>query len=135
MRALASPEKLLVGILGLFRVLMLLDSLLFVVMMMLVMLRLVMVVMMMMMMMVMAFDPDALALAASPLLLVVARAQSPSILLIPCAQGLAAKCEVVIFNDSGDHPWMVPEVDLADSWVRNVEVRDEKIGLGGPPVR
>jgi hypothetical protein len=130
MRALASPEKLLVGILGLFRVLMLLDSLLFVVMMMLVMLRLVMVVMM-----VMAFDPDALALAASPLLLVVARAQSPSILLIPCAQGLAAKCEVVIFNDSGDHPWMVPEVDLADSWVRNVEVRDEKIGLGGPPVR
>jgi hypothetical protein len=130
MRALASPEKLLVGILGLFRVLMLLDSLLFVVMMMLVMLRLVMVVMM-----VMAFDPDALALAASPLLLVVARAQSPSILLIPCAQGLAAKREVVIFNDSGDHPWMVPEVDLADSWVRNVEVRDEKIGLGGPPVR
>jgi len=132
MRALASPEKLLVGILGLFRVLMLLDSLLFVVMMMLVMLRLVMVVMMMM---VMAFDPDALALAASPLLLVVARAQSPSILLIPCAQGLAAKCEVVIFNDSGDHPWMVPEVDIADSWVRNVEVRDEKIGLGGPLVR
>lgn len=132
MRALASPEKLLVGILGLFRVLMLLDSLLFVVMMMLVMLRLVMVVMMMM---VMAFDPDALALAASPLLLVVARAQSPSILLIPCAQGLAAKCEVVIFNDGGDHPWVVPEVDLADSWVRNVEVRDEKIGLGGPLVR
>jgi hypothetical protein len=129
-RALASQEKLLVGILGLFRELMLLDGLLFVVVVMvvmvvvLVMLWLVMVMVMVMMMM-MAFDPDALALASSPLLLIVARAQSSAILLIPCAQGLAAKCEVVIFNDSGDHPWMAPEVDLADGWVRNVEVRDE----------
>lgn len=113
-----------------FRVLMLLDRLLlFVVVMMLVVLRLVV------MMMVMAFDPNALALAPSPLLLVVAGAQPPSILLVPCAQGLAAECEVVIFNDGGDHPWVAFEVDLADGWIRDVKVRDEQVRLGGPLVR
>jgi len=82
----------------------------------------------------MAFDPDALALASSPLLLLIARAQSPAVLLVPGAQWLATKCEVVIFDDSGDHPWVIPKVDLADGWVRNVEVRDEEIRLARPVV-
>jgi len=121
------------ALLGLFRVLMLLQWLLLLVMIMMLLLLLLLLLMVVMVVMVMmAFDPDALALASSPLFLIVARAQPPSVLFVPGAQGLAPECEVVIFNDSGDHPWVAPKVDLADGWVCDVEIRDEEVGLGGP---
>lgn len=83
-----------------------------------------------------AFDPDALALSSSPFLLVVARAAQPSpVLLVPSTQWLAAKGEVVIFDNSGNHPWMAVEIELADGGVCDMEVRDEEIGLGSPIVR
>jgi hypothetical protein len=103
--------------------------------------RLLLLVVMMMMLVVlcvvvvMAFDPNALALASSPFLFIIARAQPSPILLIPGTQWLAAKCKVVILDDSGDRPWVAAEIDLADSGVRDMEVRDEEIGLGSPVVR
>lgn len=55
--------------------------------------------------------PGSLACAA-PRLLPVAAALSPPLLLVPGAEGLAAKHEVVILDDGGDHPLVGPEVDL-----------------------
>jgi len=117
----------LVALLGLLRVLVLLQWLLL-----LVMIVMLLLLLLLLLMVVMAFDPDALALASSPLFLVIARAQPPSVLFVPGAQGLAAKGEVVIFNDGGDHPRVAPKLHLADGGVGDVEVRDEEVGLGGP---
>lgn len=86
------------------------------------------------MVVVVAVDPDALPLPAAPLLLLVARAQPPAVLLVPGAQWLAAKCEVVVFDDSGDHPRVAAEVDFAGRGVGDVEVRDQQVGLRGPVV-
>lgn len=86
------------------------------------------------MVVVVAVDPDALPLPAAPLLLLVARAQPSAVLLVPGAQWLAAKCEVVVFDDGGDHPRVAAEVDFAGRGVGDVEVGDQQVGLRGPVV-
>jgi len=107
--------------------------LLLVVLMMMLVMRMLVVVCMVV---VMALDPNALALASSPLLFVVARATQPSsVFLVPGTQWLAAKCKVVILNDGGDHPCVAAEIDLAGGGVRSVEVWYEEVGLGRPVVR
>jgi len=83
---------------------------------------------------VMAVDADALPLSAPSLLLFIACAQPPAIFLVPCAQWLAAECEVVVFDDGGDHPRVAPEVDFAGRRVGNVEVGDQQVRLRGPVV-
>lgn len=90
-------------------------------------------------MVVMSVDADALPLSAPCLLLfvaraIVARAQAPAVLLVPCAQWLATECEVVVFDDGGDHPWVAAEVDFAGRGVGDVEVGDQQVGLRGPVV-
>jgi len=113
-------------IFGLFGVLVLLMWLLLLVVMVLLVLGVVLV------MVVMALDPGALALSPSPLLLVVSSAQAPAVFFVPGAQRLAAKGEIVVFDDGGDHPWVVGEVDFAHGGVCDVEVRNEEVGLGHP---
>lgn len=84
------------------------------------------------MMLMMAVDPDAFALSPSPLFLVVSSAKAPAVFFVPGAQRLAAEGEVVVFDDGGDHPWVVGKVDLAHGGVCDVEVWDEEVGLGHP---
>lgn len=72
-----------------------------------------MVIMVMMMMMMVAIEGDAFSLSASPLLLIFATAQTPPVLLVPCAEGLATKGEVVILNDGRNHPGMAVEIHLS----------------------
>jgi len=76
------------------------------------------VMVLLMLVVMVALGPDALTLPPSPLLLVVAgTAESPAVLLVPSTQWLAAKCEIVILNDGGDHPRVAAELNLSDGWI------------------
>lgn len=76
-------------------------------------LRRLLLMLMMMMMMLMTVQCDAFSLPASPLLFIFATAQTPSVLLVPCAEGLATEGEVVILNDGSNHPWVAVEINLS----------------------
>ena len=76
------------------------------------------VMVLLMLVVMVALGPDTLTLPPSPLLLVIAgTAESPAVLLVPSTQWLAAKCEIVILNDGGDHPGVAAEFNLSDGWV------------------
>lgn len=68
----------------------------------------------------------ALACASSLFFLIATSiALSPPFFLVPSAQGLAAKHEVVVFDDGRGHPGIGFEVDLVEGQVGCVHVRDE----------
>lgn len=98
------------------------------------MLRLMMVMMLMLMMM--GIHPDTVALSASNFLFLLVTAQSSAILLVPCAQRLAAKHEIVVFDNGDYHPCIaVCKLYLVDRLVWNVEVRNKHVGLANPARR
>ena len=84
----------------------------------------VMAIMMLMLLLlvVMAVGPGSLALSAPGLLLVHGRAQHPPVLLIPRAQRLASKHEVVVVDDGGHHPRLAGQVGLVGGRVGDVQV-------------
>ena len=72
-----------------------------------------MMMMMMMVVVMVAIDPGSLTLPTSLLFFLIARAEPAPFLLIPCAERLATEGEVVILDDSGDHPGVATQFDLA----------------------
>lgn len=77
----------------------------------------------------MAVDPDSFALSPSRLLFFDTRAEPPPVLLIPGAQRLSAKHEIVILNGGGHHPRMAGQVDRVGGRVRYAEVGDQHARL------
>lgn len=80
---------------------------------------------------VVTLDRDPLALSPSCLLLIEEGAQPSPVLLIPGAQWLAAKHEIVVLDDGGHHPRVARQLYLVGQ-IRDVEVGDQHIGLRGP---
>jgi len=67
----------------------------------------------------------AFPLAPSVLFFVVAGAESPPVLLIPSAQRLSSKHEIIVFDDGGHHPRVAIKLDFAAGGIRDVHVVDE----------
>lgn len=88
-------------------------------------------------MLIMGIGPHGVALSASNLLFVlVTRAQSSAILLVPCAQRLAAKHEIIVLDNGGYHPCVgVVKLYLVHCWVRDVEIRNKHVGLADRALR
>lgn len=80
---------------------------------------------------------DGVALSASNLLFIlVTRAQSSAILLVPCAQRLAAKHEIIVLDNGGYHPCVgVVKLYLVHRWVRDVQIRNKHVGLADRALR
>ena len=83
---------------------------------------------------VVAVGPRPLALPASRLLLVDARAQPPPVLLIPRAQRFASEHKIIILNvdDGGHHPRVAGQVGLVHGRPEDGEVGDEHARLWRP---
>lgn len=60
-----------------------------------------------------------------------AAAEASTLLLVPGAEGLAAKRQVVVLDDGRLDPGVRIEVNLAGGGIEGAEVRHEVIGVGG----
>lgn len=90
------------------------------------------VVVVFVMLMKLAIHSGSLALPSSPLFLAVSGAQLRPLFLIPGAERLAPKHEIVVFDDGGNHPWVAPKIYLTRSRVGDMEVGNERVRLRCP---